>query len=150
MLAVPVASRIGLINTMASTQVLSNLFMIALALSGNLWLAVTFFLLKELSNDMDVPTRQSYTMAIVPPEAMTAMASVTNLGRNISQTISPGIAGLVAQTTFIGAPFLIGSAIKLVYNAALYFQFRSIKAPEEEQSHTPTESPKGDGLTTSE
>ena len=149
MLATPVASRIGLINTMASTQVLSNLFMIALALSGNLWLAVTFFLLKELSNDMDVPTRQSYTMAIVPPEAMTTMASVTNLGRNVSQTISPGIAGLVAQTTFLGAPILIGSAIKLVYNAALYFQFRSVKTPEE-QSATLVEPMQGEGLATSE
>ncbi len=150
MLATPVASRIGLINTMASTQVLSNLFMVALALSGNLWLAVTFFLLKELSNDMDVPTRQSYTMAIVPPEAMTAMASVTNLGRNIAQTVSPGVAGLIAQTTFLGAPILIGSAIKLVYNAALYIQFRSVKAPEEKQTNLPVKSPQGDGLTASE
>ena len=77
------------------------------------------------------------------------MASVTNLGRNISQTISPGIAGLVAQTTFLGAPILIGSAIKLVYNAALYFQFRSVKTPEE-QSATLVEPMQGEGLATSE
>ena len=129
--AVPVAARIGLVNTMVFTQVLSNLFTIALAVSGNLQLAVFFYLAKELANEMDVPTRQSYTMAIVPPESRMAMAGVTNLGRNITQTISPGLAGAIANVTSLGAPFIIGAGCKLVYNAALYWQFRSIKAPEE-------------------
>ena len=133
MLAAPVAARIGLINTMVFTQALSNTFTIALALSGNVWMALAFFLMKEVVNEMDVPTRQSYTMAIVPPDSRMAMAGVTNLGRNITQTISPGLAGYVAQVTFLGAPFLIGAGIKLIYNAALYLQFRAIKAPEEER-----------------
>ena len=132
MLAAPVAHRIGLINTMVSTQVLANLLMIGVPLSGNLWLSVAFFLGRELANDMDVPTRQSYIMAIVPPEARTAMAGVTNLGRNIAQVVSPGMGGFIAQLTFLGAPFLIGSATKLIYNALIYFSFRNVRPPEEQ------------------
>ncbi|MDP6451778.1 MAG: MFS transporter [SAR202 cluster bacterium] len=131
-LATPLARKIGLIATMAYTQGVSNILMILMALTGNLWFAVGFFMLRELSNEMDVPTRQSYSMAIVPPEARTAMAGMTNLGRTFAQTVSPGMAGLVAQTTFLGAPMIAGSIIKLVYNAALLMTFRSIKAPEEE------------------
>jgi MFS family permease len=129
MLAAPVAARIGLINTMAWTQAVSNTLMIVIAFAGNVWLAIALLLARELSNDMDIPTRQSYTMAIVPPEAMTATAGITNLGRNVTQTISPVLAGLVAQLTFLGAPFIIGGGVKLVYNAALYVMFRGVKAP---------------------
>ena len=124
MLAAPVAGRIGLINTMAWTQALSNTFMIGVAFAGNVWVAIALLLARELSNDMDIPTRQSYTMAIVPPEARTATAAFTNLGRNVTQTVSPVLAGLVAQLTFLGAPFIIGGGVKLVYNTALYLMFR--------------------------
>jgi predicted MFS family arabinose efflux permease len=130
-LATPLARHIGLIATMASTQVISNTLMIFMALTGNLLMAVVFFMLRELSNEMDVPTRQSYSMAVVPPEARTATASMTNLGRTFAQTISPVLAGFVAQTTFIGAPLITGSIIKLVYNGLLYMTFRGVKAPEE-------------------
>ena len=116
---------------MVLTQFVSNLFMVAMALTGNLWAAVAMFWGRELANDMDVPTRQSYTMAIVPPGARTATAGVTNLGRNLAQTVTPGIGGYVAQITFLGAPLLIGSGIKLVYNAALYVLFRNVKPLEE-------------------
>ena len=131
MLAVPVARRAGLITTMAASQGLANSVMILMALTGNWLLAVVFFLTRELINDMDIPTRQSYSMAIVPPEARTATASVTNLGRTLAQAISPAIAGVVAQSTALGIPIIIGSLIKLVYNGALYAMFRSVKAPEE-------------------
>ena len=130
-LAAPLASRIGLINTMAFTQVAANLLFIGMAFSVNIWMAVIFFLLHEISNDMDVPTRQSYTMAIVPPQSRTAMASVNNLGRNAAQVVSPTVAGFIAQVAFLGAPFLIGAVTKLVYNAMLYQMFRGIKPPEE-------------------
>ena len=130
-LAAPVASRIGLLNTMAFTQVAANLMFIGLALSGELWLAVLFFLLHEVCNDMDVPARQSYQMAIVPAESMTAMASLNNLGRNVAQTISPTLAGIIAQLAYLSAPFLVGAVTKLVYNALLLQMFRGIKPPEE-------------------
>ena len=131
-LAAPVAARIGLVNTMAFTQVAANLMFIGMAFSFNIWLAVAFFLLHEICNDMDVPTRQSYTMAIVPPESRTAMASLNNLGRNAAQTISPVMAGFIAQAAFLGAPFLLGAATKLVYNLMLYQMFKGIKPLEEQ------------------
>ena len=130
-LAAPVAKRIGLVNTMAYTQVAANLMFIGLAFSSNVWLAVAFFLLHEVCNDMDVPARQSYTMAIVPPGSRTAMASLNNLGRNAAQTISPVLAGIIAQLAYLSAPFLVGAVTKLVYNALLLQMFRGIKPPEE-------------------
>ncbi len=131
LLAAPLAGRIGLVATMVFTQAVANIVMILMALSGNLWLAVTFFMARELTNEMDIPTRQSYSMAIVPPEARTATAGVTNLGRTLAQTVTPGIAGFVAQTLTLGAPIILGSAIKLVYNGLLYGMFGKVKAPEE-------------------
>lgn len=130
-LAAPVAGRLGLINTMAVSQVLSNAAMMAVPLTDSVWLAVAFLLTRELLNDMDIPARQSYTMAIVPPEQRTAMAGVTNLGRNVAQMVSPTLAGYAASTAFLGAPFLIGGAIKIAYNAILYAMFRDVKTPEE-------------------
>ncbi len=138
-LATPIANRIGLINTMAFTQALSNMFVILMALSGQLWMAVFFFLVHELCNDMDIPTRQSYTMAIVRPESRTAMASLSNLGRNIAQTVSPSIAGVIAQVTFLGAPLLLGAGTKLIYNGLVFAMFRNYKTPEERVSEAKTE-----------
>ena len=129
--SVALAAPIGLVNTMAFTQVAANLMFIGMAFSFNVWLAVAFFLLHEICNDMDVPTRQSYTMAIVPAESRTAMASLNNLGRNAAQTISPTLAGIIAQVAYLGAPFLVGAVTKLVYNALLLQMFRGIKPPEE-------------------
>jgi len=126
-LASPLATRIGLVNTMVFTQVAANLTFVGMAFSNGLSVAIGFFLLHELCNDMDVPTRQSYTMAIVPAESRTAMASLNNLGRNIAQVISPISAGLIAQVTFLGAPFIAGAIVKLGYNYALYTMFREIK-----------------------
>ena len=134
-LAPTLARRIGLIATMASSQGIANTMMILMALTGNIVLAVAFFLTRELVNDMDIPTRQSYSMAIVPPESRTATAGVTNLGRTLAQAVSPGIAGLVAQSFTLGVPIVVGSVIKLVYNAALYAMFRNVKSPEEAAQH---------------
>ena len=133
-MAAPVARKIGLINTMVITQVLANLLMMAVPLTGNLWLTITFFLTRELANDLDVPTRQSYMMAIVPRDDRTAMASTTNLGRTLAQSVSPAMAGFIAQLTFLGAPFLIGSGTKLFYNALIYSIFRGVKPLEEKDS----------------
>lgn len=132
-LAAPVAARIGLVNTMAFTQVAANLMYVGMAFSGNVWSAVAFFLLHEVANDMDVPARQSYTMAITPAESRTAMASLNNLGRNAAQTISPAVAGQLASVAFLGAPFLVGAATKLVYNGLLVWMFRGVKPPEEQR-----------------
>ncbi len=127
----PIARRIGLVKTMVFTQIISNLLLGVMAFAGNFWVCICLYLLRELSNHMDVPTRQSYMMAIVPEESRTKAASITNLARAIAQIISPTTGGSLAHVTFIGMPFLTGSAIKLVYNGALFIMFRKIKAPEE-------------------
>lgn len=131
MLAAPAARRLGLILTMAGSQGIANSMMILMALTDNLALAVFFFMARELINDMDIPTRQAYSMAIVPPEARTATAGVTNLGRTAAQTVAPLIAGPIAQTAALGVPIIIGGVIKLLYNAALYIMFRSVREPDE-------------------
>ena len=131
MLAAPAARRLGLILTMAGSQGIANSMMILMALTDNLALAVFFFMARELINDMDIPTRQAYSMAIVPPEARTATAGVTNLGRTAAQTVAPLIAGPIAQTAALGVPIIIGAVIKLLYNAALYIMFRSVREPDE-------------------
>ena len=132
-LAAPVAARIGLVNTMAFTQVVANLMYVGMAFSGNVWAAIGFFMLHEVANDMDVPARQSYTMAITPAESRTAMAGLNNLGRNAAQTISPAVAGQIAGAAFLGAPFLVGAVTKLVYNGLLVWMFRGVKPPEEQE-----------------
>ena len=131
MLAAPAARRLGLILTMAGSQGIANSMMILMALTDNLALAIFFFMARELINDMDIPTRQAYSMAIVPPEARVATAGVTNLGRTAAQTVAPLIAGPIAQTAALGVPIIIGAAIKLLYNAALYIMFRSVREPDE-------------------
>ena len=95
----------------------------------NPFLAVALFMSRELINDMDIPTRQSYSMAIVPADARTTTAGVTNLGRTLAQAVTPAAAGWVGETTALGVPIVIGSVIKLVYNAALYAMFRTVRAP---------------------
>ena len=131
MLAAPVARRIGLIATMAFSQGLANSVMVLMALTGTPFLAVVLFMIRELINDMDIPTRQSYSMAIVPADARTTTAGVTNLGRTLAQAVTPAAAGWVGETTSLGVPIVIGSVIKLVYNAALYAMFRTVRAPDD-------------------
>ena len=131
MLAAPAARRVGLILTMAGSQGIANSMMMLMALTDNPALAVAFFMARELINDMDIPTRQAYSMAIVPPDARTATAGVTNLGRTAAQTVAPLIAGPIAQAAALGVPIVIGSVIKLLYNGALYIMFRTVREPDE-------------------
>ena len=131
MLAAPAARRIGLILTMAGSQGIANSLMIFMALTDSPALAIFFFMARELVNDMDIPTRQAYSMAIVPPESRAATAGVTNLGRTIAQTVAPLIAGPIAQSAALGVPIAVGAVIKLVYNGALYMMFRTVREPED-------------------
>ena len=131
MLAAPAARRIGLILTMAGSQGIANSLMILMALTDSPALAIFFFMARELINDMDIPTRQAYSMAIVPPESRAATAGVTNLGRTVAQTVAPLIAGPIAQSAALGVPIAVGAVIKLIYNGALYMMFRTAREPED-------------------
>jgi MFS family permease len=120
-----IADRIGLINTMVFTHIPSNILLILVAFSPTLPIAIAFYLARMALSQMDVPTRQSYIVAVVKENERTAAAGITNISRNITQAISPSIAGSILQSvSLLFAPFLLGGLIKIVYDIALYLQFK--------------------------
>jgi len=130
--AAKIADRIGLINTMVFTHIPSNVLIILVAFAPTFPLAVALYLARMTLSQMDVPTRQSYLVAVVKENERTAAAGITNISRNITQSISPSIAGYILQSlSILSAPFVLGGALKIVYDVALYFNFKSIKPPEE-------------------
>jgi MFS family permease len=125
--AAKIAARIGLLNTMVVTHVPSNVLLILVPLMPNLALAVTMLLLRFSISQMDVPTRQSYTMAVVPPEERSAAAGVTGTARTIGAALSPALAGaLLAQPRLFSVPFYLAGGLKIVYDLLLYRNFRSL------------------------
>jgi MFS family permease len=125
LLAASIAKRIGLINTMVFTHIPSNVLLCLVPLMPNLTLAITMLLLRFSISQMDVPTRQSYTMAVVDPDERSAASGVTTIARSIGAAVSPALAGvLLASPSFIGAPFLIAGSLKIVYDLLLYRNFR--------------------------
>jgi MFS family permease len=125
------AARFGLINTMVFTHMPSSVFRILAALMPNAPAAVIMLLLSQSTSQMDVPARQSYVMAVVPPEERPAAASVTNVPRSLASAASPLLAGALLSRTSFGWPLIFGGVIKLIYDVLLLIQFRSIKPPEE-------------------
>jgi MFS family permease len=132
--AAKVADKIGLINTMVFTHIPANILIILVAFAPTLPIAIILYLVRTALSQMDVPTRQSYIVAVVREEERTAAAGITNISRNITQSISPSITGTIVHTfTSLSAPFIIGGILKIAYDIALYINFRKIKPPEEEK-----------------
>ena len=125
------ARRIGLINTMVVTHLPSSVFMMLAPAAPSAGIAAAFFLAREALVEMDVPTRQSYVMAVVPPSARTYASGMTNVTRNAGWAIGPLVGGVVMQHLSLAAPIFIGGSLKIVYDIALYQSFRHLKAPEE-------------------
>ncbi|MHB8413105.1 MAG: MFS transporter [Candidatus Acidiferrales bacterium] len=125
--------RIGLLNTMVFTHIPSSLFLMAASLAPSAGWAVAFFLGRESLVEMDVPTRQSYVMAIVQPNERTFASGVTNLTRNVARAITPSFAGYLMQSLALAAPFFLGGGIKITYDLLLYGAFRRLKPEEERQ-----------------
>ncbi len=125
------ARRIGLINTMVWTHIPANIFLILAALMPTAPLAVLCLMVRMFFSAMDVPARQSYTMAVVPPEERAAAASVTNLPRSLASAFAPLLAGWLITMGASGGPLIAGGAIKIVYDLLLLWQFRSHPPPEE-------------------
>jgi MFS family permease len=125
-----IARRIGLLNTMVLTHLPSSLFIMAAPIAPTMTLAGILFLCREALVEMDVPTRQSYVMAIVAPSERTVASGVTNVTRNVGWAVGPSVAGFVMQQT-LAAPLVIGGALKIAYDVLLYAAFRHIKPPEE-------------------
>jgi MFS family permease len=130
--AAKIADRIGLVNTMVFTHIPSNILLILLAFAPSLPLAIILYLVRMTLSQMDVPTRQSYIVAIVSEDERTAALGLTNVSRNIAQTVSPSLFGYIFQSTLsFAAPFLLSGVIKIIYDLALYFNFRNIKPKDE-------------------
>ncbi len=132
LLASRLASRLGLINTMVVTHLPSNLLLIIVPLMPSLSLAVLVLLVRFSISQMDVPTRQSYTMAVVRPEERSAAAGITGVARTMGAAISPLFAGFMfARPSWINVPFFIAGTLKIIYDLLLYQAFVAIRPSEE-------------------
>jgi MFS family permease len=131
MLAARVAERIGLINTMVFTHLPSNILLMTIPFAPSLSWAIVLLLARNALSQMDVAPRQSYVVAVVDPEERMAAAGVTNIARNVAQSITPVIAGVAMQVVGLGVPFLLGGGLKIVYDLLLFRMFRAVKPPEE-------------------
>lgn len=120
------AARFGLIETMVYTHIPANLLLIAAAFMPTAPLALAFLLARSSLSQMDVAARQSYVMAVVPPEERAAAASVTNVPRSLASAISPLLAGALLEHSSFGWPLVVAGAAKLVYDLLLLWQFRSV------------------------
>ena len=132
MLAARISKRIGLINTMVFSHLPANMMMAVIPYMPTLETSLFFYLGRSLLSMMDVPTRQSYTMAIVKPEERSRFQALLNLPRSLTMAIGPTIATYIMQFVGISMPFLIAGVIKSVYDIALWATFKDIKPPEEE------------------
>jgi MFS family permease len=128
------ASRIGLVRTMVVTHLPSNVLLILVPLMPNLSLAVLVLLLRFSISQMDVPTRQSYTMAVVPAEERSAAGGFTGVARTTGAAISPLFVGFMfARASWINVPFFLAGGLKILYDLLLYKEFAKI-CPVEERS----------------
>jgi predicted MFS family arabinose efflux permease len=125
------ARRIGLVNTMVFTHAPSSLLLLTIPIVPSFPIAAALFILREAFVEMDVPTRQSYVMALVREEERTVASSVTHLVRVGAWAVGPFLAGALMQSVSIGAPLAIGAGAKIIYDVLLYVSFRRIKPPEE-------------------
>ena len=126
------AKRIGLVNTMVATHLPSSLFVMLVPVAPSAAVASALFLAREALVEMDVPTRQSYLMAIVRPEERTLASGVTSVTRNLGWAVGPSLAGVLMQQVAMSAPLYVGSALKIAYDLILYRSFRNIRPPEEQ------------------
>ena len=132
LLASRLASRFGLIKTMVATHLPSNILLILVPLMPTLPSAVAVLLVRFSISQMDVPTRQSYIMAVVSPEERSAAAGVTGIARTIGAAISPLFVGLMfARPALINLPFFIAGTLKIAYDLLLFKQFVAVQPPEE-------------------
>ncbi len=126
------AERVGLLNTMVFTHIPSNVLLMLAPLAPNLPLAVTILLLRFSISQMDVPTRQAYTLAVVTPDERSAAAGVTGIARTLGAALAPVFTGmLLGSPLLLNAPFFLAGGLKVIYDLILYRLFRQVKLSEE-------------------
>jgi MFS family permease len=129
--AAKLANRIGLINTMVFSHIPSSILLIVMPFVPFAWLAVGLWLARSFLGQMDVPTRQSYTMAVVGPEERVAMASMNVLTRSVVAPAGPSVATMLWNATSASVPFIATGVLKIAYDLSLWAVFRNVKTPEE-------------------
>ena len=130
--AVPLARRIGLVNTMVWTHLPSNVLLMGVPLMPSFGWAVMLLLLRHTISQMDVPTRQSYVNAVVPADERSAANGVTGTARQLGTALAPLLAGpLLGSAALASVPFFVAGGLKIVYDLALWRSFRAVKPPEE-------------------
>jgi MFS family permease len=129
LLAPRVARRIGLVRTMAFTHIPGSIFLALAAIAPNGTLAIGLLLLRAMVSQMDVPARQTFVMAVVPPEHRAAASSVTNVPRSLASALTPLAAGAILANTDFGWPLLLAAMTKLSYDLLLLALYRNV--PEE-------------------
>ncbi|TMQ61941.1 MAG: MFS transporter [Candidatus Eisenbacteria bacterium] len=126
------ARKIGLLRTMVFTHLPSSLLLLTVPIAPSFIVAAVLYLLRECLVEMDVPTRQSYVVAVVKPPERAAAAGATNLVRTAGWAVAPAFAGAAMQGVALWAPLAAGAALKIAYDLLLYRAFRRIKPPEEQ------------------
>lgn len=132
LLAIRLAKKFGLINTMVFTHIPSSILLMLVPLMPNLPLAIGLLLLRFSISQMDVPARQSYTMAVVDPDERSAASGVTAIARSVGAAVSPALTGIFFSIpALINLPFFLCGGLKIIYDLLLFREFRAVKPPEE-------------------
>jgi len=129
--AARLAKRFGLVNTMVFTHIPSSFLLATVAFAPSFWVAAVLFLLREGLVEMDVPTRQSYVLAVVEPSERTFASGVTNLVRVCAWAIAPAVLGVLPGAESMVVPLVVGAAMKIAYDLLLWRAFRGARPPEE-------------------
>jgi MFS family permease len=132
LVAVRIAARIGLVNTMVFTHLPANVFLLLVPFMPTLPLAIALLLARSALSQMDVPTRSSYVMAVVSPPERSAAASVTAVPRSLASAVSPLLAGYLLSLSGFGWPLVVAGSLKIIYDLLLLKMFKAVAPPEEE------------------
>jgi MFS family permease len=133
-LAARVADRIGLLPTMVFTHLPSNVLLMLVPVAPTLPVAAALLLARHLLAQMDVPTRQAYTMALVAPDERAAAAGFAASARSLAQALAPVLSGFALARAATGLPFFLAGGLKIVYDLALYFRFRRLALPADDRA----------------
>ncbi|MHB8666012.1 MAG: MFS transporter [Burkholderiales bacterium] len=132
LVAVRIAGRFGLVNTMVFTHIPSSVCLILLPFAPGLSWAIALLFVRSALSQMDVPTRSSYVMAIVTPVERPAAASITSVPRSLASALSPFLAGWMLGLSSFGWPLLVAGGVKITYDLLLFAIFRKQRPPEED------------------
>ncbi|HET9749906.1 MAG TPA: MFS transporter [Casimicrobiaceae bacterium] len=124
LVAARIASRIGLVYTMVFTHLPSSVLLILVPFAPDLATAIALLLARSALSQMDVPTRSSFVMAVVPAHERAAAASVTSVPRSLAAATSPLVAGYLLGVTAFGWPLIVAGALKIVYDLLFLALFR--------------------------